>query len=80
MSNVLSTAGAWYTKLPVSIQKAVRAAGATFIGAEVVLIPAVLAAPSVSTQEQLFLAGTFSAGAAAARLVGHAVGVWLEKQ
>lgn len=80
MSNPLSTALDYFHKLPLAIQNAAKAALRTFIGAELLLIPAVLAAPNVSTQENLFLAGSFAAGAAAVRLVEQAIVAWLDSR
>jgi len=68
---------ATYDKLPAVLQNVLRSAVRTFIGAEVVLLPAVLAAPNVGAQENLFLAGTFAAGAAAIRLVEHGLAAYL---
>lgn len=73
ISTIASVKAATYGKLPSVLQNVVRTALRSFVGAEVVLIPAVLAAPNVGAQENLFLAGTFAAGAALVRAIEHGV-------
>ncbi len=69
LSTLTKIKDATYGRLPVGLQDVARSAVRGFLAAELVLVPAVLAAPDVSTQEQLLLAGTIAAGAAAVRAV-----------
>ena len=80
VSDVVAKAEAVWAHVPRPIKAAVRTAVRTFLGAELVLIPAVLAAPDVHTQTQILLAGTLAAGAAAVRFVESAIGAYLSKR
>jgi hypothetical protein len=67
----------WYNALPEKVRTVIWSAGRAFVGAVIVLIPGILAAPSFNTEKALVVAAIFAGAVAAVRVVQHAVQAWL---
>jgi hypothetical protein len=62
-----------YNALPDWVRQTIWSAGRAFVGAVIVLIPGILAAPSFNTEKALVVAAIFAGATAAVRVVQRAI-------
>jgi hypothetical protein len=68
---------ALYDQLPEKVRTVIWSAGRAFIGAELLLVPGLLAAPTVNVAWSLVMAGSFAAATGFVRAVQHGIQSYL---